>query len=159
MPTNISEQKQDGPVADTALLDVLGDECSRAILAAAGRESMTAKELTNSCDVSPATVYRRINTLLDHGLLEESIEFSANSGRQKVYKTTFSHVDIDLTDDGFEVASHEQNGGSYHLMQLLSEMPFEHVRADAVDRELTVKIGLTDEMFEQFVEFWGQSSQ
>ncbi|KTG07814.1 hypothetical protein AUR64_01940 [Haloprofundus marisrubri] len=159
MPENITDTKPDSPVASAALLDVLGDECSRAILAAAGRESMTAKELTNSCDVSPATVYRRINTLLDHGLLEESIEFGANSGRQKVYKTTFSHVDIDLSDDGFDVTSHDQNGSSYHLMRLLSEMPFEHVRTNTVDRELTVQIGLTDEMFEQFVEIWGQNCQ
>ncbi|WP_129116658.1 helix-turn-helix domain-containing protein [Halegenticoccus tardaugens] len=149
---------EDEPAASD-VLDALGDECSRVILSAAASEPMTAKELTEHCDVSPATVYRRINTLLDNELLVESFEFDADSARQKVYRTTFEHVEVDVTESGFEVTPHQYGDGPYHLLQLLSEMPFKHIDVDPGENELNVSIGLTDDLFERFLALWGDRNQ
>ncbi|WP_101298343.1 winged helix-turn-helix domain-containing protein [Halegenticoccus soli] len=145
--------------AASDVLNALGDECSRVILSVAAKRAVTAKELTEHCDVSPATVYRRINTLLDDGLLAESFEFDADSTRQKVYRTTFEHVEVEITDDGFEVTPHQCSDGPYHLLQLLTEMPFKHINADAGEKELNVSIELTDDLFEQFVTLWSDEKR
>jgi DNA-binding Lrp family transcriptional regulator len=154
MSQTLTDDAQEKIATGGTLLDLLGDECSRVILATASSEPVTAKELTKRCDVSPATVYRRINTLVDNGVLRESFRFNVNSGRQKVYHTAFEHVDVDVNRDGFEVTPHGGTGGSYHLSRLLSELPFEYLNVDIDDNEVEVKIGLSGSSVDEFSDLW-----
>jgi hypothetical protein len=53
-----------------AVLDLLEDEYTRRILEALAEEPRPARELIEATDASRATVYRRLNSLQDHGLVE-----------------------------------------------------------------------------------------
>jgi predicted transcriptional regulator len=85
----------------TAVLSLLDDEHARAILAAASREPMSASELSDTCDASTATVYRRIDELTEHDLLEESINVSSDGNHHRVYRATFRQFVLDLEDGEF----------------------------------------------------------
>ncbi|WP_336037465.1 ArsR/SmtB family transcription factor [Halobacterium yunchengense] len=85
----------------TAVLSLLDDEHARAILAAASTEPMSASELSEACEASTATVYRRIDDLTDHGLLEESINVRADGNHHRVYRATFRRFTLELEDGEF----------------------------------------------------------
>nr|WP_218138613.1 winged helix-turn-helix domain-containing protein [Halobacterium jilantaiense] len=85
----------------TAVLSVLDDEHARAILAAASREPMSASQLSEACDASTATVYRRIDDLTDLGLLEESINVRPDGNHHSVYRATLTRFSIELEDGEF----------------------------------------------------------
>ncbi len=75
-------------------LDVLGNECSRTILVATQDGPRTAKELTERTDCSSATVYRRINDLLESDLIEECIRFDSGGSHTTAYRATVAELSI-----------------------------------------------------------------
>ena len=85
-------------------LDALGDECSRTILAATSGRPRTAKELTARTDCSSATVYRRINTLLESDLLSECIRFEEDGSHTTAYRATVDSVNVQIAAGGIEVS-------------------------------------------------------
>jgi len=88
----------------TAQLDVLGDECARTILVATSERPQTAKELTAMTDCSSATVYRRINNLLESGLLEECVRFESDATHTTAYRATADKLHIRIDGDGINVS-------------------------------------------------------
>jgi len=85
----------------TAVLSVLDDEHARAILAAASTQPMSASELSEACDASTATVYRRIDDLTELGLLEESINVRSDGNHHRVYRATLQRFTLELADGEF----------------------------------------------------------
>ena len=51
------------------ILDTIGDQHARKVLAAISRESRSAKELAAECDLSLPTVYRRLEMLQEYDLI------------------------------------------------------------------------------------------
>ena len=96
-------------MTDEAVLEdvagVLEDECARTILTATSVRPMTARELTERCDVSGPTIYRRIETLRELDLIEAQTRPDTEGGHhEQLYAATLSHVSITLQDGTFEVA-------------------------------------------------------
>ncbi|AGB16211.1 HTH domain-containing protein [Halovivax ruber XH-70] len=75
-------------------LEVLGNQCSRTILLAVQEGPKTAKELTDRTDCSSATVYRRINDLLENDLVEECIRFERGGSHTTAYRALVEGLDI-----------------------------------------------------------------
>ncbi|MFC4357823.1 winged helix-turn-helix domain-containing protein [Halobium salinum] len=136
------------------LLDVLGDEHSRAILAAASEGPVSSKELTRRSDASPSTVYRRINHLLDLGLLDERVAFDGDSKQTKVYEATFEHFDVSFDEGECVVEPHEYGQVTSAVVALLEKLPFDDVETSLDGRELTVKLSLTEEVVEDLTSRW-----
>lgn len=53
------------------LLDLLGDDVCRAILATTTDTARSAREIAAACDVPLSTTYRKVDRLVDAGLLAE----------------------------------------------------------------------------------------
>lgn len=87
-----------------ALFDVLADDHARQILLAADGEPKTAKALSERCDVSLATVYRRVATLQDHGLLEERSTVDDDGSHRRRFVTTLEELHVDLSEGDLSVA-------------------------------------------------------
>lgn len=136
------------------LLDVLGDEHSRTILAAASDAPVSSKELTRLCDASPSTVYRRINQLLELGLLDERVAFDGDSKQTKVYEASFEHFDVSFDDGDCVVEPHKYGQVASAVVALLRDVPFDDVDTELDGRELTVRLSLTDEIVEELTEQW-----
>lgn len=71
------DQAQDGPVVVASddrvqeLLDLLSDPRCRSILAATTDADRSARELADCCDVPLSTTYRKLDELVEAGLLAE----------------------------------------------------------------------------------------
>lgn len=81
-----------------AVLDALDDEACRRIIEALD-EPMTAKELSEACDVPLSTTYRKLELLTDAALLEERAVLQRDGHHTTEYATVFEEVVIRLDDD------------------------------------------------------------
>ncbi|MFB6164909.1 MAG: helix-turn-helix domain-containing protein [Haloarculaceae archaeon] len=84
------------------VLDLLSDEYARAILAATSVEPMSASTLSDRCDASLPTVYRRIERLQAQDLLEERTRVELSGNHHKVYSATLAEFSLSLADGDFE---------------------------------------------------------
>jgi predicted transcriptional regulator len=82
-----------------ALLD---DDHARTILTATSDEALSAKELSERCDISQATVYRRVDRLTDAGLLAERTRPRADGHHDTVYVAKLDELTIRLRDGRLE---------------------------------------------------------
>ncbi|MFB6081943.1 MAG: ArsR/SmtB family transcription factor [Halanaeroarchaeum sp.] len=90
---------------DVAVLGtVLEDDCARTILEATVREPKSADELVAECEVSRATVYRRLDDLEEHALLSVRQHPDAEGHHYKVYVAALDRVVVDLTPQGMELS-------------------------------------------------------
>jgi predicted transcriptional regulator len=129
-----------------ALLESLGDDASRSILVAATERPMTAKELTERCAVSPTTVYRRVNGLVERGLLEKRVALDAGASQHTVYEPTFARADLRLTADGVRVRTFDDDGEAALLARLVSEVPGEDLDLRIEDGELHLSLRPADHL-------------
>lgn len=83
-----------------AISSLLADECARTILTATATEPLSAEDLCERCEVSPPTVYRRLNDLEAYDLVDEQTQPDADGHHYSVYTATLDRLVITLTDDG-----------------------------------------------------------
>ncbi|MFC6752745.1 ArsR/SmtB family transcription factor [Halorubrum tibetense] len=92
-----------GDDADVHVItSVLSDERARRILAETHAEARSATELSDCCGVSEQTVYRRLDTLSECGLVTERVEMEPDGHHYHVYRSTFDRVLIEFSDGEFE---------------------------------------------------------
>ena len=104
MSTHANKMRSESTADQAAQLDVLGDDCARTILIATSEAPKTAKELTKRTDSSSATVYRRINNLLESDLLAECVRFDDDGSHTTAYEATVDVLRIRIGADGIDVA-------------------------------------------------------
>lgn len=92
------------------LLDILGDDLSRRVLIAADDSPVPASQLIDRLEVSPPTVYRRIDTLVEHGFLVEHRRRDSDGNHYRTFETTLDRIEIELTAEGYEISvEHRQD--------------------------------------------------
>lgn len=82
---------------------MLDDRYAREILVETSVEPLSGVELAQRCDASEPTVYRRIDRLCDHGLLEGTQVIDPDGNHFKRYEADLAHVCIDLDGGEFSV--------------------------------------------------------
>jgi DNA-binding transcriptional ArsR family regulator len=83
------------------IFELLGDAYVRSILAMTYDRPMSAKELSEACEMSLPTVYRRVEDLTAHDLLVERTRIVADGHHYTTYEANLDGLDVDLTADGF----------------------------------------------------------
>ncbi|MFA9427738.1 helix-turn-helix domain-containing protein [Natronorubrum sp. A-ect3] len=104
MSMHASNTRSESTPDPSAQLDVLGDECARTILIATSDGPKTAKELTKRTDSSSATVYRRINNLLESDLLAECVRFDEDGSHTTAYEATVETLQVQIGAEGIDVS-------------------------------------------------------
>jgi predicted transcriptional regulator len=85
------------------LLSALGGKYSEQILAAANSPK-SAQALSDEVDIPIATCYRRIEELVDAGLLKsEGRQLSDQGRRTNVYRRTVDELAVDFTTEEFTI--------------------------------------------------------
>jgi len=92
----------DDPDVET-VVSLLDDEYARAILTATSTEPMTATQLSERCDASLSTVYRRTERLADAGLIGERTRPRADGHHDTVYYATLDRFEVRLRDGELHV--------------------------------------------------------
>ena len=81
------------------VLDALGEETNRTILSALDEPTPVA-ELVEECEIPMSTVYRRLDTLSDLGLVAEHVSIDGDRGRYRRYERDVSRVSISVDEGG-----------------------------------------------------------
>lgn len=84
------------------LFALLDDEYARALLVRLTEEEMTAQQLHEEIDASLATVYRRLDTLVDRGFVEKRTMIDEDGHHAGVYGAALAELRVRLTAEGFE---------------------------------------------------------
>ncbi|WP_306057168.1 winged helix-turn-helix domain-containing protein [Natronococcus wangiae] len=83
----------------TTVLSALGNKYSAEILCAAGTPK-SAQALSNDIEIPIATCYRRIEELVDAGLLTcEGRQLSEEGRRTNIYRRTLDEIEVDFSTD------------------------------------------------------------
>jgi predicted transcriptional regulator len=83
---------------DEEILALLDDEYARAILRETSAEPMSANTLSERCDASVTTIYRRIDRLQDCDLIEERIRPQPDGNHYKVYASRLESLEVTFED-------------------------------------------------------------
>lgn len=82
---------------------LLEDEYAHAILIHTSTGEMSATDLSEACDASVSTIYRRIERLQEHDLLAEQLNLDRDGHHYKTYTARLDRIEIELAEDGFEI--------------------------------------------------------
>lgn len=85
------------------VLDTIGDDHAREVLAAISEESRSAKEVADHCDLSLPTVYRRIEMLKEHELVVSETAVAEDGNHYEIFESNFDGTVIRLRDDEYDV--------------------------------------------------------
>ena len=84
------------------VVGLLDDDHVRVILLATSENPLSASELTEECDASRQTVYRRLERLQEAGLVDDQTRVRKDGHHDTVYTATLDRVSITLRDGAFE---------------------------------------------------------
>ncbi|WP_265109892.1 ArsR/SmtB family transcription factor [Halosolutus halophilus] len=96
--------QQEGDTDPGDVFQVLADDYARRILVAADRGPMTAKALSEACNASLATVYRRVSTLKEYDLVEERTSIGPDGSHRSEFETALEGLHVDLSDGELTLA-------------------------------------------------------
>lgn len=88
---------------EAEVLALLDDEYARTILIETSKEPMAAETLTERCNASPPTIYRRIDRLDQHDLLESHQELDPDGHHYKTYTARLERVSVEFADGEMEM--------------------------------------------------------
>jgi predicted transcriptional regulator len=104
------------------LLELLGQERVRQILAVTSREPKSAKELSEECDVALSTIYRRVEEMVASDLLVERTEIESDGSHHSVYEANVDHLDVDIDDGTVEVNVHVRENAAQRFSRIWSDI-------------------------------------
>ncbi|WP_101297941.1 winged helix-turn-helix domain-containing protein [Halegenticoccus soli] len=82
---------------------LLDDEYARTILVETSREPLSAKDLSERCDASLPTIYRRVDDLRTLDLLVEHTKLDPSGNHYTLYESTVEHIDIEIRNGELDV--------------------------------------------------------
>ncbi|WEL22801.1 winged helix-turn-helix domain-containing protein [Halorhabdus sp. BNX81] len=102
----------------TALLEALGDEYTRAAVEAVLDQPRSGREVAAATDMSRPTAFRRLNALVDLGMLETEHRIDAAEGHHhKVYRPVVDSVAVTFDDGEITVVLESARPSGPHVEQ------------------------------------------
>jgi DNA-binding transcriptional ArsR family regulator len=106
-----------------AVAGLLEDETARAILTRTSREPMSARELERHCDASGPTIYRRLERLREHDLIEEHTRPDPAGGHHtQVYEPNLRRVTVELVDGELRLEIDRREDMSDRFTRLIEDI-------------------------------------
>lgn len=137
-----------------AVLDVLGDAVAREILRLGKQGVVTVEEFAAQCDVSEATVYRRLRQLHELGLVEKCTQFEAGIVTKGAYRTTMDSITVRVTESGVTTEPGSNDEFADAVRTVSRAVDLDEVCYDPNDNSVHVAFTLDDERFRTFLELY-----
>lgn len=99
-PTAEQCSERESSVATGELLDLLGDEYTRAVLEAVAETGRSGREVAEVTDVSRPTAFRRLNRLEAAGLVRTEMVVETDGHHYKEYQSVLERASFELGKDG-----------------------------------------------------------
>ena len=104
------------------ILNTIGDQHARRVLAAISQTPKSAKDLAEEVDLSLPTVYRRIEMLKEYDLVKDRTLVAEDGNHYKVYESNFESTVISLQDDEYKVRIYREENLPDRFSQLWDEL-------------------------------------
>ncbi|MFC6837759.1 ArsR/SmtB family transcription factor [Halomarina ordinaria] len=104
------------------ILDTIGDPKARLILAEISRGPRSAKELSERCELSQPTVYRRLDMLKEHDLVVGRTTIVEDGNHFKRYECNFNSTLISLEDSEYDVRVYRNENLPDRFTQLWDDL-------------------------------------
>ena len=85
------------------VFDLLGNELVRELLVLTSVERLSAESLADRCSASQPTVYRRLDSLEEYGLVGVHTEYDDDGNHYQSYKCRLKDAHISIEEGGFTV--------------------------------------------------------
>lgn len=82
---------------------LLKDEYAHDILIHTSKQEMSAPQLSEACNASVSTIYRRIERLQQYDLLDEHLQLDKDGHHYKTYTARLERIEIELEDGEFKL--------------------------------------------------------
>jgi DNA-binding transcriptional ArsR family regulator len=107
-----------------SVVALLDDEYARSILTATSVEPMSATELSDRCDTSLPTVYRRVERLQEAGLVTERDRLREDGHHDTVYAPVLEGFSVRLRDGRleFDVELDEEDDAADRLTDMWGDL-------------------------------------
>lgn len=97
----------DNPVLTRVILGSFGDDEKKKILGALNGNSLIISQIIEMCEIAQTSGYRKINSLIDDGLLVPSGYVSTNDGKKvSKYRSIFDNIKIEIVKNKVTIALH-----------------------------------------------------
>jgi hypothetical protein len=100
VPGDVWDEEPIGHDQSHAVLDVLADADFRAIIAATANQQLPVSDLVERCDIPTATAYRKVNHLVEIGLLDNQIQIRSTGRNRRVFSLRVPQIRAGITADG-----------------------------------------------------------
>ncbi len=104
------------------ILNTIGDEHARTVLAAISRQPGSAKDLNERLELSQPTIYRRLDVLLENELIKERTLVADDGNHYKEYECNFDSTVISLEGDEYDVRIFRKENLPDRFSQLWDEL-------------------------------------
>jgi predicted transcriptional regulator len=104
------------------MFDLLGDDYVRDILRATSTEPKGVREMSQELDVARSTIYRRVDTLVDFGLLREQTRAAKDGNHHAVYEAVVDRLTIEIEDGELDCELHPSDDASTRFTKLWDGM-------------------------------------
>lgn len=102
---------------------VLEDPTARKILTETSTEPMSATTLSERCDVSEPTIYRRLEELRECELLVEQTQLDPDRGHHRtMYATNFERLTVELQNGQLEIQVDRREDPADRFTRLIEGM-------------------------------------
>lgn len=101
---------------------MLGEARVREILMATSREPLSAKELSEECDVAPSTIYRRVEDMIAEDLLVERTRIEPDGSHHSVYEANVDHLDVDIEAETIDVDVHIREDAAQRFSRIWNDL-------------------------------------
>jgi DNA-binding Lrp family transcriptional regulator len=88
---------------DEGIYALLDDDYARRILVETYEDPRSAEALSDACDASESTIYRRVERLRERDLVEGIQRLDPGGHHHEVYAARLERVTVELTENGFVV--------------------------------------------------------
>lgn len=97
----------DNPVLTRVILGSFGDDEKKKILGAINGNSLIISQIIEMCEIAQTSGYRKINSLIDDGLLVPSGYIATNDGKRvSKYRSIFDNIKIEIVKNRITIALH-----------------------------------------------------
>lgn len=105
-PSHAAQASRPDPSTDE-LLDLFGDEHTRRTFEAISDQPKCGRSIAEELDVSRATVYRRLDALVEADLVTAETTLAADGNHRNRYETAVTGLSVTVSDGGLEAAIEE----------------------------------------------------
>lgn len=91
------------------VVDLFADATARAIMAATADQPRSVNELIDECRIPTATAYRKVNSLVEAGILAERRCIRPQGVNYSEYVLQVEEIQVSISDDGVPTVSFDAN--------------------------------------------------